>query len=69
MSDRTIWIMFLPIFALVVATIIDLVLRRDVKLGTKILWGLVIILLPGLGSVIYLLARYKVFSTVRKSMS
>jgi hypothetical protein len=68
MSDRLAWVILLPVIALDIAAIADLVIRKDLKVGTKLLWGLAVLLLPALGATIYLLARYKVFSTVRKSL-
>jgi len=68
MSDRLPWVIFLPVIALDIAAIADLVIRKDLKLSTKLLWGLAVLLLPAVGATIYLLARYKVFSTVRKSL-
>jgi hypothetical protein len=68
MSERWLLVFFLPILALDVAAIFDAVTRKDLRLSSKILWVLTIFILPGLGAVIYLLARYKVFETMRRSM-
>ena len=68
MTERLPFIILAPVIALDIAAIADLVIRRDQSLGTKLLWGLVIVLIPALGATIYLLARFKIFSTVRKSL-
>jgi hypothetical protein len=69
MSDRLAYIIFSPLIILVVVAIVDLVLRKDMTLGKKLLWGLVVIVFPGIGPLIYLLARYRVFHALRRSMS
>jgi len=37
--------------------VVDLVRRRDLSLVAKLLWGLVMLVLPIIGAVIYLIAR------------
>jgi hypothetical protein len=67
-TDRLPFIVLLPVLALDIAAIADLLIRRDISLGRKLLWALVILLMPALGATIYLLARFKIFSTVRRSL-
>ena len=69
MSDRLAYIIFSPLIILLVVAIVDLFVRKDMSIGRKLLWGLAVIVFPGIGPLIYLLARYRVFHAIRRSMS
>ena len=69
MSDRLAYIIFSPLIILVVVAIVDLFVRKDITIGKKLLWGLAVIVFPGIGPLIYLLARYRVFHALRRAMS
>jgi hypothetical protein len=68
MSDRFWYVLLLPVIILDIAAIADIVVRRDFSIGKKVVWTLVVLLLPAFGAVIYLFARYKVFKTIRQAM-
>jgi hypothetical protein len=51
-----------------IVAIVDLVARRDMTIGKKIVWGLVVLLAPAFGALAYLLVRYNIFKTVTKSL-
>jgi hypothetical protein len=38
-------------------SLVDVVRRRDIGTGSKVLWALVILLLPVVGLIVYLIAR------------
>jgi hypothetical protein len=67
-SGPLVIILLLPILILDIAAIVDLVTRRDLKVGKRLLWALVVLIFPAFGAAIYLLVRYKVFRTMRESM-
>ncbi|MGD9894174.1 MAG: PLDc N-terminal domain-containing protein [Dehalococcoidia bacterium] len=69
MSDRLAYIILSPLIILVVVAIVDLFVRKDIPTGKKLLWGLVVVVFPGIGPLVYLLARYRVFQALRRSMS
>jgi hypothetical protein len=68
MSERLPFIVLFPVIILDIVAIVDLVGRRDMKIGKKLLWGAIVLLAPAFGALIYLLVRYKIFQTVTKSM-
>ena len=53
-------ILIIVLIPLVIAwgyALLDIVRRIDIRTGTKVIWGLVVVLLPFLGTLIYLLLR------------
>lgn len=68
MSAWPLLIVLLPLLIFDIAAIVDLVTRRDLKAGKKLLWVLVVLIFPAVGAVTYLLVRYRVFRTMRESL-
>jgi hypothetical protein len=47
----------IPLFLIWVLTLVDLARRHDLNGGRKVLWALVVLLVPVLGVIVYFVAR------------
>ena len=54
------WVVMLLVVVISLAAIIDAVRRKDLTGGAKALWILVIVILPVVGTIIYVIARPKI---------
>jgi hypothetical protein len=47
----------IPLLLIWVLAVIDLLRRRDLTTGHKVLWGLAVLLVPIVGAIVYFVAR------------
>lgn len=47
----------IPLLLIWVLTLVDLLRRHDLSTGRKVLWALVVLILPVIGVIIYFIAR------------
>jgi hypothetical protein len=52
-----VWVVTLLIVIIAVAAIVDVIRRRDLTGGAKVLWVVLILILPVIGTIIYVIAR------------
>ena len=57
MGLTLLWLLMLLVVIVSIAAIVDAVLRSDLTGGAKALWVVVILILPLLGTIIYVIAR------------
>jgi len=52
-----VWFVTLLIVIIAIAAMVDAIRRRDLSGGAKVLWVALIIILPVIGTIIYVIAR------------
>ena len=57
MGLTLLWLLMLVVVIVSIAAIVDAVRRSDLTGGAKALWVLVIVILPLIGTIVYVIAR------------
>ena len=60
MGAAALWLLMLLVVIVSIAAIVDAVRRRDLTGGAKALWIVLIVVLPLIGTIIYVIARPKI---------
>src|SRR4030095_414455 len=60
MGAAALWLLMLLVVIVSIAAIVDAVRRRDLTGGAKALWIVLIVILPLIGTIIYVIARPKI---------
>jgi hypothetical protein len=60
MGAAALWFLMLLVVIVSIAAIVDAVRRKDLTGGAKALWIVLIVILPLIGTIIYVVARPKI---------